>query len=60
MVADALSAPDGEQGASEAATKKLLLQYEAQPQEHAYVALCSIFKNEHGEPNVWGVRCGTR
>ena len=48
---DALTAPDGEEGASEAAAARLVQQYEAQAREHAYVALCSIFKNEHG---LWG------
>ena len=49
LVQDAL-APDME---DEAAAMKLVLQYEAQPQEHAYVALCSIFKNEHGNIKEW-------
>ena len=54
MVVDALSAPEGEEGAREAEAAKLLKQYEAQAQEHAYVALCSIFKNEHGTERIEG------
>ncbi len=50
LVEDALRPPDE---AEEEARARLVAQYESLPQQHAYVALCSIFKNEHGHVEQW-------
>lgn len=53
LVEDALRPEEDDGVRDEAAASKLVSQYEAQPHEHAYVALCSIFKNEHGNLREW-------
>jgi hypothetical protein len=51
-VADALTNQD-DGSSDEAAAIRLLSQYASQPHEHSYIALCSIFKNEHGNLREW-------